>query len=103
MCVPALGMTKPDLLLQWSTQIAKAGLDGRSETELVDLLCANLRACGFDLDAVEVACDVVDPERTDRFFVWRQATATAEADSIALPLFEHVLGNRLPMLRYRAG
>jgi class 3 adenylate cyclase len=103
MHLPNLGMTERDLLLQWTTQIAKAGLKAGSETELVNLLCANLRACGFDLEAVEVACDVVDPERSDRFFVWRQATATAEADSMALPLFEYVLESRQSMLRYRVG
>jgi len=46
---------------------------------------------------------VVDSERSDRFFIWREATAAAEAASIALPLFEHVLENRLPMFRYQAG
>jgi class 3 adenylate cyclase len=103
MNMPGLGMTERDVLLQWSAQIAKAGLDGSSEAELVDLLCANLRAGGFDLEIVEIACDVVDPERSDRFFIWREATATAEADIIALPFFAHVLENRLPMLRYRFG
>jgi hypothetical protein len=55
MNMPGLGMTERDVLLQWSAQIAKAGLDGSSEAELVDLLCANLRAGGFDLEIVEIA------------------------------------------------
>jgi class 3 adenylate cyclase len=92
-----------DLLLRWSLQIAKAGLDGASEVKLVDLLCESLTASGFDLGMVEVSCDTVDPERSNRFFLWRPQTGAQEAESIASPLFQHALEREAPTLRYRIG
>jgi hypothetical protein len=99
MHMPKLGMTERDVLPQWSTHIAKAGLDREARRNSSTF---SVRIW-FDLETVEVSRDVVDSERSDRFFIWREATAAAEAASIALPLFEHALENRLPMFRYQAG
>jgi class 3 adenylate cyclase len=100
---PPLQTADRDLLLRWTAQIATAALGGASEAELVDLLCANLGAAGFDLDMVEISCDTVDAERSNRFFLWHPRCPAREAESVATPLFEHALANQAPMLRYRAG
>jgi class 3 adenylate cyclase len=100
---PPLPIADRDLLSSWTAQIATAALGGASEAELVDLLCANLGAAGFDLDTVEISCDTVDAERSNRFFLWQPQYPAHEAESVATPLFEHALANEAPMLRYRVG
>lgn len=62
-----------DATLRWRVgqALVEAALDGADENALVVTLATVLTRAGLPLSAVEVACDVVNPERAHRNIGWR--------------------------------
>jgi len=81
--------SQTSLVFQISQSLVKAALDGVSDADLVVMLGRMLAEAGLDLAAIEIACDVVDPERDLHWLRWR---GNAEAHAIdAEPIFWSML------------
>ena len=65
-----------------ATWLAKAGLEGRSETVLVEGFCNRAVAGGLPLARVMMLIDTLHPIHEGRAFRWEQRKAGSDADRI---------------------
>ncbi len=90
------------IVSQISQSLVKAALDGTSDSALVALLGKSLITAGLDLSAIEIACDVVDPECDLHWLRWRPNPATVVNAIPAEPVFWRMLEEGVAVRRHDA-
>ena len=65
-----------------ATWLAKAGLEGRTETALVEGFCSRAVAAGLPLARVIMFIDTLHPIHEGRAFRWETRKAGSDADRI---------------------
>ena len=82
--------------------LAASALAGASGAELVALLGEALADAGLDVPLIEVACDVVDPERAQHVLRWRRGVGVVDETIQAIDVFQAMLEEGLALLRLDA-
>ncbi|HKV00117.1 MAG TPA: adenylate/guanylate cyclase domain-containing protein [Vineibacter sp.] len=90
---------KTEELSQVSQDLVNAALSGVSDVELVTVLATSLAAAGLDIATIEVACDVVDPERAQHFIRWRRGVGDTDNNILAVGIFQLMLEEDVATLR----
>ncbi len=98
--LPGVGMESA--LWKVGRDLVDAALRGVGDADLVAVLAAGLNAAGLDICTVEVACDAVDPERSNHFIRWRRDGDTPESGIHSVELFQSMLREDLETLRLEA-
>ncbi len=86
-------------LFRVSQALVTAALDGVSDTDLVVVLGTTLTAAGLDIATIEVACDVVDPERAQHVMRWRRSVGSTDGNILAAGIFQLMLEEGWTVLR----
>ena len=82
--------------------LVRSALNGASDAELVARLGEGLAEAGLDVPTIEVACDVVDPERAQHVLSWQCGAGMAGGSLRALDIFHAMLEEGLSVLRLGA-
>ncbi len=90
------------IVSQISQSLVKAALEGIGDSALVTLLGESLITAGLDLSAIEIACDVVDPECDLHCLRWQPNPATVANAIPAEPVFWRMLEEGVAVRRHDA-
>ena len=83
--------------------LVKAALDGVGDADLVVVLAEALTGAGFDLLAIEVACDVLNVEAANRCIRWRRGHAQTDGALHATDVFRGMLRDDVMERRLTTG